>query len=143
MAAEMTAFLLAFLTGLSVRVANRPSPLCLCGEYWRDEKWRRAAHSLGLATRPIHRKVVLGDTATEEPTGTVVTMVGGGCVGEAVDDALAAAARRLAQMAGAELLAVEFDGPHAGAAIRRASPLVDLSDPQVAAAVLGLFGDRM
>jgi hypothetical protein len=140
-AAEMTAFLLAFLTGLSVRVANRPTPLCLCGRHWSEERWRRAAYALGLATEPAHRKVMLGSTMTAEPAGSVVTVVGDRCFGDALDVGLAEAARGLAQAAGAELLAVEFDGCHAGAAVRRATPLVDLGDARIAAATVALFGD--
>src|SRR5262245_43914177 len=138
-AAEMTAFLLAFLTELPVRVVNRPTPLCLCGQYWRDEKWRHVAHSLGLATRPAHRKVKLGAVMETESSGTVVTVVGDSCVGGPMDGALFEAARVLALAAAADLLAVEFDSARADAAVQRASPLLDLSDPPIASAILALF----
>lgn len=141
-AAEMTAFLLAVLAELSaersVRVANRPTPLCLCGRYWREEKWRRAARSLGLAAPPMRRKAAPGAAREEEPAGAIVTIVGDSCIG-AADAALAEGALALARAAGAELLAVAFDGPEAGAAVLRASPFVDLSDARIAAAAFALF----
>lgn len=141
-AAEMTAFLLAFLAGLPIRVANRPTPLCLCGQYWREEKWRRAARALGFTVPPMRRKAALGETTAAEPAGAVVTIVGENCIG-AADPALAHAALALAHAAGADLLAIEFDRPEEGvAAVLRASPLVDLSDPRIAAAALALFDDR-
>jgi hypothetical protein len=47
-AAEMTAFLFAWLSELSCRVLNGPRGLSLCGPAWRPQQWRHAAAQAGL-----------------------------------------------------------------------------------------------
>lgn len=139
-AAELTAFLLALLTTADIPVVNRPTPQCLCGPAWRDEKWRRVAHRLGIPVRQVHRHVTLGsESANVEPAGATAVIVGADCIA-AGDPALAAMARAIATEAGADLLTVEFDGPGPTARVLRASPLVALDDPRVESAVLGMFG---
>src|SRR5208337_4871033 len=46
-AAEMTAFLLFWLSSLKCPVLNRPTPTCLSGPYWHREKWVRVAAAAG------------------------------------------------------------------------------------------------
>jgi hypothetical protein len=137
-AAELTAFLLALLASTAIRVVNRPTPQCLCGPAWHDGRWRRAAGERGFALRPMRGCATRGAAAlAEEPCGAVVTLVGSIAIG-APNAACTAAARAVATAAGADLLTVEFDDP--GGALLRACPLVDLSLPPVAEAVLLLFG---
>jgi len=47
-AAEMTAFLLFWLSRLKCPVLNRPTPTCLSGPYWRREKWIHVAARVGI-----------------------------------------------------------------------------------------------
>jgi hypothetical protein len=139
-AAELTAFLLALLECADLRVVNRPTPLCLCGPAWHEAKWRRAARELGFAAEDVRRSVALGAVSAEdERGGTKATVVGEVCIG-ASSLAHSAAVRAMAVAAGAELLTVEFDNPGPAGAVLRARPVVDLGDPLVEAAVLGLFG---
>ena len=58
-AAEMSAFLLSWLSALSCPVLNRPSPTCLSGPYWRPEQWARVASEVGMRVQPVHRRVAL------------------------------------------------------------------------------------
>ncbi len=53
-AAEMTAFLLAWLSSLRCPVLNRPTTTCLAGPYWWPAQWVRVAHALGVPVRPVH-----------------------------------------------------------------------------------------
>lgn len=56
-AAEMMAFLVAFLTALPCAVLNRPTPVCLTGPYLRPEGWLRAAAREGLRIRGVTRNI--------------------------------------------------------------------------------------
>lgn len=111
-AAEMMAFLLAWLSALDCTVVNRPTPTGLAGKNWRPEQWTHCASRLGVpvaiakrgATRP-------GCIMRSEPpqTGVVVTVVGEACIGS-LNDELAERARLIAKAAGASLLEVGFTG---------------------------------
>jgi hypothetical protein len=130
-AAEMTAFLLAWLDDRTCPVVNRPSPGCLNGPAWWPEQWTLAAARAGLAVAPVRRRASLGGPpAPDPPDGVAVTVVGERCLGD-VHPRLAAQARRLAAAAGAELLTVWFDGPGPQAAFLRASAWPRLDDPAV------------
>jgi hypothetical protein len=102
----------------------------------------RAAAGIGLAVPDRHRAVLSSAERSQEPerdAGTVtVTVVGDRCFGEGIE-ALAAPARRLAEVAGAELLAVRFDGRAPGAAFLGADPWPDVASPDVARAVAALL----
>jgi hypothetical protein len=132
-AAEMTAFLLAFLGELRCRVSNRPTPQCLCGPVWSPERWRRLARELGLAVRQEPRLAAM-DTEPPPPVppDAVATIVGDAVFGET---RLGEAALALARATGADMLQAEFEG----AALLRASPLVNLGAADIAAAALALF----
>lgn len=139
-AAEQTAFLLALLTCTKVRVANRPTPVGLCGPAWDDAKWRRVARERGLPAKGARMHATLDAVPPEAETcRAAVTVIGEVCIG-AADDALAVASRTIARAAGTELLRVEFDTSGPTGTVLRACPLVDLNDPLVEAAVLRLFG---
>lgn len=134
-AAEMTAFLRAWLNALPCRVVNRPSAVSLCGPGWRPEAWVHRAARLGLAVRPVRRRVPAppgspGATQSEERRTTPVTVVGACWFGEA-DPALATGAFRLARSAGVDLLQVHFDGAESTARLVSADPLPPLSSPTV------------
>ncbi|MGH2356006.1 MAG: hypothetical protein ACRDJN_30740, partial [Chloroflexota bacterium] len=156
-AAEMRAFLIAWLSTLPCPVLNRPSPGCLAGPAWSPEQWVRAATRLGIPARPFHRHAVPGGIPSaghapgdasgasdgdirppEVVTVTTVTIVGRRCLGT-TERRLAAAARRLARAAGADLLSAHFDGPGSAARFLSADPWPDVSAPAVADAVARYF----
>jgi hypothetical protein len=137
-AAEMTAFLTAWLFSLSCPILNRPTAACLSGPNWRPEQWVRAAVGVGIPVRAVERHVLRapGSGSSVPETSTVgVTVVGNGWFG-AVDQALAAQAKSLAKAAGVDLLEVRFSGSEPGAHFVSANLWPDLSSPGVADAVL-------
>ncbi|HEX8474579.1 MAG TPA: hypothetical protein VF666_11140 [Pyrinomonadaceae bacterium] len=150
-AAEMTAFLTAWLSEAPFPVVNRPSPTCLMGCNWRPEQWTHAAARLGLRTREKRHIVARQKKATEDvtkaapqetpeipTTPTTVTVVGDRCIGD-VDAELAAQAVCLARSASVELLSVQFDGASADAAFVGAYLGAELSQAAVADALLDCF----
>ncbi len=145
-AAEMTAFLLSWLSELRCPVLNRPSPGCLVGPAWRQAQWVRAAADLGIPVRPAHRRLASTSDARNDSAAEAaasVTVVGNCCFG-AVDGALLTSARRLATAAGVDLLAVYFAGAEADAELVGADFWPDISVPKVADAILAYWrrGDR-
>jgi hypothetical protein len=143
-AAEMMAFLTSWLYGLSSRVLNRPTPLCLMGPIWRQEQWVHAAARIGIPIHPIYRRSGLNTALSAEVAEVapvIVTVVGDRWFGEA-DDLLAEHARRLAAAAGLDLLTVHFDGPEASARLLGADLRPDVSSPEIADAILGTLRRR-
>ncbi len=143
-AAEMSAFLLAWLSELTCPVVNRPTPTCLAGPLWRPEQWARVASSSSLFVAPVHRRaafvpgrsptVDLGPVVRPE-CGVTLTVVGDKVIGEA-EGALREQARSLARAANVELLVVHFSRAHARAEFVAAAPWPDLESPGVADAIL-------
>jgi hypothetical protein len=145
-AAEMTAFLLAFLTALNCPLVNRPTPQCLAGPAWRQERWVSVANRLSIPVRPALRRqaVPAMPAAVGAPVAaaaTTITIVGRRHIGEA-NAALVRRSHALADAAGADLLAVQFDGSGADANFIGANLLADLADRAVAGAVMGLLRDK-
>lgn len=137
-AAEMGAFLVAWLSELACPVANRPSPNCLCGPYWRHERWVMEAARAGLAVEPA-RRFVTGDGAQFPPSTCrsriSVTVVGQRCFGEAGQQ-FRRQALCLARATGVEALTVHFSDAGAGMRFLTASPWPCLEDDEVAIALL-------
>lgn len=141
-ASEMTAFLLAWLSGLACPVVNRPTPLCLSGPNWRPEQWTHAAASLGIQVRPVDRRVARrsadvspGDAAS---CPTTVTVVGSRCLGTQ-DEVLRVQARRLAEAAGVSLVGLRFGGRDGEYTFLGADLWPDPTTDEVAGAVLAHF----
>lgn len=138
-AAEMTAFLLSWLSSLRCPVINRPTPTCLAGPYWRKGQWIFAAARVGIPVRPLLQQTRSAvEASPEETTGAqavTVTVVNDRCFGN-VDKALADQARRLATFACVDLLAVQFSGPEPGAYFVRADVWPELAADEVEDAVL-------
>jgi hypothetical protein len=143
-AAEMSAFLVAWLSRLRCPVLNRPTPGCLAGPAWRPEQWIHVAARIGLPVRAVRRSARLSAAASPaaeaesagapETAAAVATVVGECCFG--VDDpGLAAQARRLARAAGVDLLSVQFAGPGCGAELIGVSLWADVTSPEIAAAI--------
>jgi hypothetical protein len=140
--AEMSAFLLAWLTALDCPVVNRPTPQCLPGPIWRQEKWVVVANSLGIPARPVARRAVRGNGGTAadraSSVATTISIVGRRHVGEG-DEALIKRAHALAEAACADLLAVQFDGRGRDANFVTAGPWLDLGDEAIGKAVMDLM----
>lgn len=137
-AAEMGAFLTAWLTDLPCPVANRPSPSCLFGPFWRHERWIREAARAGLTVEPARR--VVSARGAESPqllrhSQISVTVVGKTCFG-AADELLIAQAQRLAEATGVETLRINFTHNGPDARFITASPWPHLENDAVATALL-------
>jgi hypothetical protein len=140
-AAEMTAFLVAWLSGLSCPVLNRPTPQCLGGPAFRPEQWIHLASRLGIPRAPARRDTRAIRTTLDEDSRCELTVVGQACVGDA-DWTLITSARRLASSCGADLLSVRFAGATADSEFVHASPLPNMGSPQIADAVLSYFEEK-
>jgi hypothetical protein len=140
-AAEMTAFLVAWLTEATVPVVNRPTPLCLMGPNWHHEQWLDAAARAGARLPNLSVPARPPDAiASGADSGKLctLTVVGESCLGEA-DESLKALSRRIAGAAGATLLDLQFSRPDAGAEFAGAYLGADVSRPAVADALLDCF----
>jgi hypothetical protein len=125
-AAEMTAFLVAWLADLPCPVVNRPTAGCLMGPNWSPEQWRLAAGRAGCR---------LADPSVDGAAQSTLTVVRPACLGRGHPH-LRRAARRLAREAGVECLDVTFTGAGRDARFVCASLTPDVSDPAVADALL-------
>ena len=136
-ASEMNAFLLYWLSSLKCPVLNRPTAACLSGPCWSREKWITVAARAGIPVRTYRRSAILGSAPADEtvPTATV-TLAGKSIIGD-TDPHLQIHARRLANLAGVDLLAVHFSSPEPDARFVAADSFPGLSDEKVAGAVLG------
>jgi len=112
-AAELNAFLLAWLAAQPCPVLNRPTPLCLAGPGWRPEQWAHTAarHS--------------GAGGSGE-----VTVAGERCFGSS-DRGLQDRTLELARAAGVDLLTAAWENGR----LRFASPWPALDSPAVLEAV--------
>lgn len=139
MAAEMTAFLVSWLSGLPCPVLNRPSASSLLGPALGLERWRMLAAREGLALAAPEMR--LPAVPTPFPETVRVTVVCRRWLGP-VDEALGAQALRLASRLGVELLTVCFDAPGPEGAFVSAEPMVDVTNPAVAELLLERFEAR-
>jgi hypothetical protein len=140
--AEMTAFLLSWMSELDCSILNRPTPTCLSGPGWRQEQWIHLAAHLGIPVDPVRRIAKFGEEASVE-TGPearkVVTVVGKRCF-NALDERQAVHAQRLAAAAGVDLLALDFTISNNGSSSLRSVDLwPDISSSEVAEAILHYF----
>jgi hypothetical protein len=123
-AAEMNAFLLAFLHLAPCLVMNRPTALCLAGPMWRPAAWRAAAANMGLTPA----------SALETATWRI-DVVGRRAAGPATRSTLASSAA-LAGAANADLLCLEMTGEPQAPRFVTAHPFPDLANPDLAAAAV-------
>jgi len=141
-AAEMSAFLLGWLSALPCAVVNRPSTSCLAGPLWRPARWAIAAASVGLAIEPVSCSAGMGvqprPPAPSRPP-VIATVIGDRCLG-VEDGPLGERLCRLARLAGADVLTVGLSAPDADARFVAASPWPELSDAAVLDGVLALTG---
>jgi hypothetical protein len=128
-AAEISAFLLFWLSRLRCRVLNPPTPTCLSGPYWRAEKWVHMAARVGIPVLPVRR-----DTRSESREGVspstttvAVTVIGRRVFGKAHREILNQS-RRLAELANVALLTLRFASAERGAAFIDADTFPTLDD---------------
>lgn len=122
-AAEMTALLLSWLTGLACPVLNRPTPSSLMGPNLPRERWRVLAAQARLALAP-----------PGAPARAAVTVIGERWLGP-VDPALGERAVAVAARAGVALATVWFDGVDPSAGFTGAELFTTLDDDDIAAAL--------
>lgn len=131
-AAEMYAFLLAWLRTIPCRVLNRPTPQSLAGCGWQREQWVLVADALGIPTIPVSEPA---DGPDERDAPIAVTHVAGRTL-DAPSDAVGCWIAKLAAAAGMSTLVARFrDG--SSPRLVCAEMLPNFSQPQVADAVLG------
>jgi hypothetical protein len=140
LAAEMNAFLLSWLSHLSCRVLNRPAGTCLCGPNWRPQQWAQAASSAGIQVEPrrwrvpaVRNRKPKFPEIRPEPL-VEVTVFGDRCFGNA-DKACFAGAKRLAEIAGTDLLGIRFSAGERGLHFLSANTMPALADTGLAQAV--------
>lgn len=166
-AAEMTAFMTAWLSQLSCPVLNRPSSLSLCGPPWRREEWTHLACALKVPAVPRTRAVSFAShpaapVAMEPDGATAITVVArfpssdrpvgrlprGLGSPESLDrfssfgeahPRLHGHARGLAAAAGVELLQVLFTSPDSDALFLTASLWPPVHEPPVSSALRDYF----
>ena len=141
-AAEMAAFLVFWLSELSCPILNRPTANSLSGPGWSRERWNFAASKAGMLVSPIRRFASLasapGQDVEVQKTPVLATIAGGKCIDE-IDPALAEQARRLADIAGVNLLGVQFSSAEADAGFVGVNLFPDIDDARVADAALNYF----
>jgi hypothetical protein len=130
-AAEMHAFLVAWLFALRERTLNVASPGNLGGPAWPRPRWLRLASGLGIAV-----------AAAEVRDPAIVSVVAGRAVGGGSLD-LARAAEQMARQAGTGLLRVIFDRSSSEARLAGADCWPDLASAPVVEALLDRFGSRV
>lgn len=130
-AAEMSAFLLAWLTDLPCPVFNTPTASCLCGPGWSPALWARAARRCGIAAPPS--RFGAPDPAEDgaEREFATVNVIDGLCI-DSPDPAMADAARRLAAFAGVRWLAARFAAGGQAPTFVGASALPEPGEPAAA-----------
>lgn len=146
-ATEMTAFLIAWLSKLKCPVLNRPTASSMLGPNLACD--RLPALAARSAIRMPMRATGVDGHGLLPFAAATVSVVGDRWFGD-VPQALGVQALRLARTAGARLLTVQFDGvgepaegagERDGASLVGAELLVDVDRPDIADAVLALFGE--
>jgi hypothetical protein len=141
-AAELTAFLLAWLDSCPATVLNRPDSGWLSGPAWYAEQWASEAAAVGLRVATRRRRISLAGVATEPIAvwnkAISVSVVGGRCFGDVHPD-VGERMCALADAAGATLLAATVAGSGPDAQVRDFSTWPDVSDPMVADAIAAVL----
>jgi hypothetical protein len=148
-AAEMQAFLLAWLMSLECPVLNRPTPSNLGGPLGSTAQWVRRARRLGLAAQPVRQRAVYTPAAASGTDGRIdtdailVDVVGaraflvGGRAPRPNEGSFATAAIALARDARVELLRVYFEhGSEQAPVFLEAGLWIDIAAESVAGALI-------
>jgi hypothetical protein len=138
-AAELTAFLTAWLHACPVPVVNPPTTTALNGPAWYPERWVAAAVAVGL--RAEVRRQVGGAPSTPDPAwagARQAHVVGDTCLGD-VHDVVRRKMVALARHARTPMLTATVSGDGPDAAARDFSVWPDLTDPAVTEAVTAVM----
>jgi hypothetical protein len=141
-AAEMTAFLRAWLTGLPCPVVNPPTATCLSGPALTAHQWVGLCARLSVPALPTQLTVpaIPGDRST--PAAYCVTVCRGTATATGPCSAvLLKHGRRLAAQVGVEWLVVTFDGGHDHAAVCQVQTWPDLADPSTRETLIHALSD--
>lgn len=128
-AAEMHAFLFAFLRALPCRKVNQPSPACLYGPNLRGSHWRRLARELGI---PV---LCESDVAANGSRESEIVVAGDRLIGTAADE-VARWSRELALAAGVSCLYVRYRYCEDGVKLMGADPCPRLEMEEVGPALI-------
>jgi hypothetical protein len=140
-AAEMHAFLLAWLSSLRCPVINLPAGTSLSGPQWRPEQWTSFVARLDIPVMPWRRRESLtaGMTATQVTANNVeVVVVGDRWFGN-VTTALGKQSVRIAQAAGVSFLSLTYSSPDEQAVFLQASLWPTLDNEEVVTALFDYF----
>ena len=132
-------FLLAWLSEIDCPVANRPRPNCLCGPFWRHERWVLEAARIGLDVEPVLRRANAdgGEYVSRDSRATRPASRSSASVASATSTANSARhALRLARATGVETLTAQFADSGAGMRFFTANPWPRLEDDEAATALL-------
>ena len=141
-AAEMTAFLRAWLTGLPCPVVNPPTATCLSGPALTAHQWVGLCAALSVPAQPAQLTVPAAPGDRPTPAAYRVTVCRGTITATGPCSAvLLEHGRRLAAQVGAEWLAVTFDGGHDQAAVCQVQTWPDLADPNTRETLVHALGD--
>lgn len=149
-AAEMHAFLFAFLSALSCAVINRPTPACLLGPNWRWLQWRHAAVRLGIPVVDAGLTIRAGTTVPSWPERlsrdpgvfTSISVVGDRTCGDAAA-VLHRYALELARAARLDLLRAWFTAPDASARLAGCDLLPDIATDDIGGSLLRHLDTRV
>jgi len=133
-AAEMHAFLFAFLRALPCRKVNEPSPACLYGPNFRGGQWRQLARKLGI---PV---LCEADAAADGSLESEVVVIGDRLIG-AASDKMAQWSRELALAAGVSYLYVRYRCYGDEMTLMGADPYPRLEMEEVGAALISLLAE--
>jgi len=137
-AAELNAFLLAWLAARTCPVVNRPTACCLAGPNWCAEQWTLAVARQGIPAE-YQRTVPARRELETSPEACEIITVAERCFG-CQDSTLRRTSLQLARAAGVELLSVRFS-KHEGHFLS-ATTWPALAQAEVLVALRELLGNR-
>ena len=140
-AAEMHAFLFAFLAALPCPIVNPPSPACLCGPNLREVQWRKLVRELKI---PLPEEFAGGramPAATPMETMSEVAVIEERTIG-AEEESLRRWTRALAQGAGLSYLRVRYSYVRGRPCFVGADPRPYLESEEIADALLESFPEK-
>ena len=130
-AAELNAFLLAWLSAQSCPVLNRPTASCLSGPNWQPEQWVQLAAGLGIPAQ-THRSIPVRSYGS--PSGDTVEVISvGECCFGTDDPTLRCRTLKLAHAAKVDLLSIRYSAEDGRFIVANIWP--PLKDPAVLEAV--------
>jgi hypothetical protein len=126
---ELFALYLSWLYGLPGVMLNRPTPQGLSGEWRHPSAWNLLAGQAGLSTASYKQSETRAVPLTDQNVraNCTVIVVNGVCCGAAVPAKVAAACKRLSELADTPLLGIDFRLTAGGEWIfHQATPFPDL-----------------